>query len=120
MATGSTRKEHRIPGVVPIRIISTTEDGETVQCLAHTLNISRRGARIAGVTVKVQLGKIIRIMRGRTTANFKVMWIGDNQQIGVEALEAVGNFWGVDQLQPISSDAEHEGSRRRTSGKPAK
>jgi hypothetical protein len=120
MATGPTRKEQRVPGVVPIRIISTTEDGETVQCLAHTLNVSRRGARIAGVTVNVQLGKIIRLMRGRNTANFKVVWIGENQQIGVESLEAVGNFWGVDQLQPVSVDVEHEGSRRRTSSKPAK
>lgn len=119
MATGPTRKEQRVAGVVPIRVISTSEDGETVQCLAHTLNVSRRGARIAGVTVNVQLGKIVKIMRGRAAASFKVVWVGDNQQIGVESLEAVGNFWGVDQLKPISPDTEHEGSRRRT-GKPAK
>jgi hypothetical protein len=120
MATGPTRKEQRLPGVVPIRVTSTTEDGETVHCLAHTLNVSRRGARIAGVTIDVQLGKIVKIMRGRMTASFKVVWVGPNQQIGVESLESVGNFWGVDQLKPVSPDVEHEGSRRRTSGKSTK
>jgi hypothetical protein len=120
MATGPTRKEQRIQGVVPIKITSTTEDGETVHCLAHTLNVSRRGARIAGVTIDVQLGKIVKLMRGRATATFKVVWLGPNQQIGVESLEALGNFWGVDQLKPVSEDAEHEGSRRRTTGKSTK
>ncbi len=47
------------------------------------------------------------------------MWVGakesnSNQQIGVESLELVSNFWGLEQLQPVSADAEREGQQRRT------
>src|SRR3954462_7526144 len=99
---GPTRKEQRIPAVVPIRIASINEDGDSVNCLAHTLNVSRRGARIASVTLPMRVGIVIRITRGRATANFRVAWVGSKEtnshhQIGVESLELVSNFWGLEQ-----------------------
>ncbi|ABF40362.1 hypothetical protein Acid345_1360 [Candidatus Koribacter versatilis Ellin345] len=119
---GPTRKESRIPAVVPIRISAINEDGDSVNCLAHTLNVSRRGARIAGVTLPLRLGVVIRITRGRAAANFRVVWVGtketnSHQHIGVESLELVSNFWGLEQLQPVSADAEREGQQRRISSK---
>jgi hypothetical protein len=114
MAQGPIRKEQRIGGVVPVRISSINEDGEPVQCLAHTLNVSRRGARLAGVTLTLRLGTVVRITRGRSTSNFKIVWVGPNQQIGVEALETISNFWGLEQLGPVSADTEQEHSKKRT------
>ncbi len=84
-----------------------------MQCLAHTLNVSRRGARLAGVALTLRLGTVVRIVRGRAAANFKIVWVGPNQQIGVEALEMISNFWGLEQLSPVSADREHEGSKKR-------
>ena len=119
---GPTRKEQRISAVVPIRISTINEDGDAVNCLAHTLNVSRRGARIAGVSLPMRVGMVIRITRGRASANFKVVWIGSketksHQHIGVESLEVVSNFWGLEQSQPVSADAEREGVQRRVSPK---
>ena len=98
-----------------MRISAINEEGETEQCLAHTLNVSRRGARLAGVTLQWRMGTVVRITRGRSTANFKVVWLGQNQQIGVESLETVSNFWGLEQLKPVSVDTEIEGKNRRNS-----
>ncbi len=119
---GPTRKEQRIPAVVPIRISTINEDGDAINCLAHTLNVSRRGARIAGVSMPMRTGMVIRITRGRASANFKVVWVGSqetksDQHIGVESLELVSNFWGLDQLKPVSDDVERAGVQRRTSTK---
>lgn len=117
---GPTRKEQRIPAVVPVRITAINEDGESVQCLSHTLNVSRRGARLASVSLNLRLGTVVRILRGRANANFKVVWIGSKEtnsahQIGVECLELISNFWGLDQLQPVSAEVEQAGVKRRTS-----
>jgi len=115
-----TRKEKRIAAVVPVRINAINEDGESVHCVAHTLNVSRRGARIAGVTLNLRLGVLVRLVRGRANAAFKVVWLGDREgstkhQIGVEALEMVSNFWGLEQLNPVSTVEEQEASQKRTS-----
>jgi PilZ domain-containing protein len=119
---GPTRKEARIPAVVPVRISAINEDGDPISCLAHTLNVSKRGARLASVNLPtLRSGMVVRIVRGRATANFRVVWIGSKEtksefHIGVECLEMVSNFWGLEQTQPVSADAEREGSQRRTVG----
>lgn len=114
-----TRKEHRLPAVVPVRITAINEEGESIGCLAHTLNVSRRGALLAGVTLPLRLGVVIRIIRGRSNASFKVVWVGSKEtntqnQIGVESLEVVSNFWGLDQFKAVSADEEHFGAERRS------
>jgi hypothetical protein len=116
---GPTRKEARISAVVPVRISAINEDGEPVHCLAHTLNVSRRGALLAGITLPLRLGGVVRIIRGRSSASFKVAWIGSKEansehQVGVESLEAVSNFWGLEHSKPISVDDEHLHAERRT------
>ncbi len=119
---GPTRKEQRIAAVVPIRINAINEDGDPVSCMAHTLNVSKRGARIAGITIPLRAGMVVRIVRGRANAAFKVAWIGDaatksENHIGVEALEVVSNFWGLDQLKPVSIDEEQAKSKNRSGAK---
>lgn len=114
-----TRKEKRQSAVVPLRINAINEEGEATHCLAHTLDVSRRGARIAGVNLNLRLGTVVRIVRGRANAAFKVVWLGDpagatKGQIGVEALEMLSNFWGLDAERPVSVTEEFEGVKRRT------
>ena len=114
-----TRKEKRLSAVVPVRLNAINQDGEPVHCVAHTLNVSRRGARIAGVTLDLRLGVVVRLVRGRANAAFKVVWLGEKEgptkhQVGVEALEVVSNFWGLEQLNPVSVVEEHEASQKRT------
>ncbi len=117
-----TRKEHRQPAVVPVRLSGTDEKGALTGCLAHTLNVSRRGALLAGVTMPVQVGSVVRVIRGRASAGFKVAWVGTvetntQHQIGVEAMESVSNFWGLDQFKTVSEVTEQEAVDRRSRSK---
>jgi hypothetical protein len=114
-----TRKEQRTSAVVPVRITAVNEQGEPLACLAHTLNVSRRGALMAGVTIPIRNGMVIRIIRGRANASFKVVWVGSKEtnsqhQIGVEALEAVSNFWGLEHFKSVSPVDEQAAMDRRS------
>jgi hypothetical protein len=93
-----TRKEPRIAAVVPIRISSTTSEGEKCDGMGHTLNLSLRGARLSGLSVGLRAGAFVRVFRGRVAANFRVVWVSSNRQhAGVESMDTVGNIWGIDQ-----------------------
>src|ERR1700753_1889034 len=93
-----TRKEPRIAAVVPIRISSTTHEGERCDGLGHTLNLSLRGARLSGLSVALREGGFVRVFRGKDAANFRVVWVSANRQhVGVEVVEPAGNIWGLDQ-----------------------
>jgi hypothetical protein len=112
------RKEKRVPAVLPIRISRINEDGKPIECLAHTLNLSRRGARLAGVTLAVKVGTVVRIHRGRASAYFRVMWVGSPEtdsrfQVGVASVENVSNFWGLEEPTAVSEAGELQSSQRR-------
>jgi hypothetical protein len=109
MSVRETRKEKRFPGVLPVGISSCEENGETTHCLAHTLNLSLRGACLAGVSVPVRVGRTVQIIRGRMSADFKIIWVAPNSQIGVESIEA-GSLWGLDRWKPDPQNDER-GSR---------
>ena len=68
--------------------------------LAHTLDITNAGARLGALRTQLQPGMIVRLQRGSKKAKFKVTWVRrltvTELQAGVEALEPLNNFWGVD------------------------
>jgi hypothetical protein len=113
-----TRKEKRIPAVVPIRVFNVDQDGHPTNCLSHTLSVSRRGARLAGVTLPVKVGSVVRIQRGRANANFKVVWVGSSEdgslfQVGVASLEIASNFWGLEESSTPPDLDERVSANRR-------
>ena len=92
-----TRKEPRIPAVVPIRISTTSREGEKSEGMGHTLNLSLRGARLSGLSLALRSGAFIRVFRGRVAANFRVVWVSSNREhAGVESMDPTGNIWGLD------------------------
>jgi hypothetical protein len=82
--------------VLPIKVSVP----EAANVLAHTVDISLTGARIGGLRQQLQTGKIVSLQRGSQRAKFRVVWVrqlGPGEiQIGVEAIDAHNNFWGVD------------------------
>lgn len=91
------RREERIPGVLPVKIFLKGPKGESVNGLAHTLNLSMRGARLGGVSVAVKPGTLIRIERGRASGNFRVVW-AQERHLGVESLQPAGSLWGLEKF----------------------
>jgi hypothetical protein len=78
--------------------------------LAHTVDVTRLGARVGGLRAGLQPGTLVELQRGSRKAKFRVCWvqqIGTNEvQIGVECLDLQDKFWGVD-----LSDREPEGQK---------
>lgn len=81
--------------VLPVKVTL-----DSVNHLAHTVDIARTGARLGGLRTQLQSGAIICLQRGSKKAQFRIAWIrrlGPNElQAGIESLEMQENFWGVD------------------------
>ena len=65
---------------------------------AHTLDISRLGARLAGLAEPLRLGEFLMIRCGGREAVFRVMWVGlpntaTADEFGVECLTPEMNIW---------------------------
>jgi hypothetical protein len=81
--------------VLPVKVTL-----DKVNHLAHTVDIALTGARLGGFRTQLQPGMTITLQRGSKKAQFRIAWIrrlGPNElQAGVESLELLENFWGVD------------------------
>ncbi len=68
--------------------------------LAHTCDLTHRGARVGGLRGALKAGETVCVQRGSKKANFKVIWIqelgSEEIQVGLQALDIQTNFWGVD------------------------
>jgi len=73
---------------------------DTVNHLAHTVDITHTGARLGGLRTQLQPGIIITLQRGSKKAKFRIAWIRqlapNELQAGIESLERQKDFWGVD------------------------
>ena len=96
------RKEERVRIELPIRLYRTTQDLKLQ--LAHTVDISNSGARIAGLEEPLEPGEIVKVECGNREAPFRVVWSGAQGtagagQAGLECLAADAELWKVDLLQ---------------------
>ena len=96
------RKEERVRIELPIRLYRTTR-GLKLQ-LAHTVDISNSGARIAGLAEPLEPGEIVKVECGNREAPFRVMWIGapgtvSAGQVGLECLAADADLWKLNLSQ---------------------
>ena len=89
------RSSPRRKMVLPIKV-----SVDHVSHLAHTIDITQTGARIAGLRAQLKPGMIICLQRGSKKAKFRVFWVRqlapNELQAGIAALEAHKDFWGVD------------------------
>ena len=71
--------------------------------LAHTVDITGTGARLAGFRAQLQVGATIELQRGSRKGKFLVRWIknldANEFQMGIECQEPQDKFWGVDLAQ---------------------
>jgi serine phosphatase RsbU (regulator of sigma subunit)/CheY-like chemotaxis protein len=96
------RREERVRIELPIRVYRAAR-GPRLQ-LAHTIDISNSGARIAGLEEPLEPGEIVKVECGNREAPFRVVWIGvrgtdSAGQVGLECLAANANLWKLDLRQ---------------------
>ena len=88
------RKIARQKMVLPVKFSVAKES-----LLAHTLDITRFGARLGALRAKLQPGTIVDLQRGQKKARFRIIWVRqlapNEMQAGVESVDLQENFWGV-------------------------
>ena len=81
--------------VLPVKVTL-----DTANHLAHTVDITHRGARLGGLHTQLQPGTIVTLQRGSKKAKFRIAWVRqiapNEQQAGILSLEPQDDFWGVD------------------------
>ena len=93
-------RELRIHAALPVRL-TWVDDGKTTTLTVCTIDVSQKGARLAGVAGLKDSGQQIAIRRKTSEAQFRVIWIGKPQtphegQIGVECIDTDKIIWDVD------------------------
>lgn len=67
--------------------------------MAHTLDVSRTGARIAGVAAAMRVGDNVGLQYRNVRGRFRVTWVaasaGKEPQIGLLSLQPEKEFWGI-------------------------
>ena len=92
------RKHSRVKMVLPVRITRTDASGKPVSQLAHTLDFSRRGARVGGLQFVPELGDVLTVEYKRQRAQFTVRWVGTqgtptSRQAGLENVNPEAFIW---------------------------
>lgn len=118
------RRVVRTKMVLPVRVSGVDSTGKAFNYLAHTLDITLKGARLGGVRSLLNLGDAVEVQCRHRKARFRVAWLGrpghaSEHQIGVEALEPEKPIWGldlVDREQPdefVTRTVPHAGTERQ-------
>jgi hypothetical protein len=87
--------------VVPVRVRLARTKGSQGTQLAHTLDATANGVRLAGFRGDVKVGDTIEIQPRHDWARFRVIWIhasekSSEKHIGAECIEPDKNIWAVE------------------------
>ena len=70
------RSQPRNNNAVPVRIFGTDSHGQVFSEKVSTVNVSRKGAQLAGVRPDLGLDEIVGLTYGTNRVHFRVKWIG--------------------------------------------
>ena len=106
------RKKQRTKMVVPVRVRLAGADN-TQSLVAHTLDATEKGAKLAGIRIDVKVQDIIEVQHRHKRAMFRVVWVrtlegSREKQIGIECVEPDKNIWGAEFSQKADDYEERE------------
>jgi len=94
------RGEKRIPAAYPIRLWGMDADGRAFIQEASTINVSRKGALLKDIPVKLAVGDIVGLTLQEQKYRFRVTWVGqaetpESGQVGLQSLQRHKQIWDV-------------------------
>jgi|GEM_PF-448761 len=99
------RREARLPVELSVRVLGIDANGKAFHQAVTTINISLSGARIAGLTARLNQGDVVGLQSSGEKCRFKVSWvtnIGDGTfQVGLHCVEKGTSPW-KDRLQQVT------------------
>lgn len=92
------RREPRKDLKVPVRIFGTDAEGRPFSENVSTLNVSREGAKLAGLKAKIKSGEVVGMAYGAVKGRFCVKWTGVEGtpvegQVGLQNIAPEKPFW---------------------------
>ena len=104
--SAAKRRQKRVKMVLAVRVCSVDGAGNSVDQLAHTIDITFDGARLAGLRTPLVKGQSIILHRGAVKRTFRVVWVasvgGTEYQAGIQAVEPLKELWRLD--LPLAQD----------------
>jgi hypothetical protein len=95
------RRQRRTKMVAPLRFRIIGKGGNQETDLAHTLDVSNHGVRLAGFRCDLKAGDVIELQYRHKRARFRVVWIAipeglRERHLGAECVEPEKDIWGVE------------------------
>jgi len=117
-----TRRHSRVKAVLPVQVGGNDAFGNAFQEIAHTLDISRTGARLGAIRRRLKIQDVLTLHYRNRKMEFRVVWIRQLEasgefQVGLQAAGNQGAFSHALGLQEHSPSIGHsaappESSRR--------
>jgi len=94
------RRGNRVKAVLPVRIKGKDAAGKSFEELAHTLDVTAQGARLASVRHELNVKDEITIFYRQRKIQFRVVWIkkmkGTSEfHVGLQAATQDKEAWGL-------------------------
>jgi len=111
------RSEARLPATLEVRILGIDANGKAFHQPATTLDISLSGARVTGLTARLNPGDIVGLQSGGGKNRFQVAWIIGNRdgsyELGLRCMEKSASPWR-ERLRPptLSAGGERRSAER--------
>jgi PilZ domain-containing protein len=103
-----------------VRILGMDAGGKPFHLPATTQDISLSGARLTGVTVKLNKGDIVGLQSGGGKSRFKVAWVNGSRdgtyQVGLECMEKGASPWREQMLPQVSAGDRRSEERYHCNG----
>jgi hypothetical protein len=91
------RREARLPVALGVRILGIDADGKPFHQAVTTIDISLSGARVGGLTARLNASDIVGLQSSGEKSRFRVSWVRDTGsgtfQVGLQSLEKGTSPW---------------------------
>lgn len=80
------RRSPRISVQLPVEVWGLDASGQAFMETAKITNMSSGGVVIQGLRRRMRTGEVLDVRMGRQTANFRIVWVGEQNELGMQAL----------------------------------
>lgn len=80
------RRNPRISVQLPVEVWGLDASGQPFMQTAMITNMSSGGLVIHGIKRRMRGGEVLDVRMGCQTANFRVVWVGESGELGMQAL----------------------------------
>ena len=80
------RRSPRVSVQLPVEVWGLDASGQAFMETALITNMSSGGLVIQGIRRRMRTGEVLDIRMGYQTVNFRVVWVGEKNELGMQAL----------------------------------